>query len=167
MKKAYYIIIVALCVAILGGFTLSVKNAPNNSKETVKNENVAVLDTMENKEEIEVEQPEIEKDKTTLACEKIESDILKEYGDFEIYSTSELSLEILENRMEQSNKVIVEKTIGEVLDDDLNGCAEDFYICYRSVPGVKVGDRVISYFVYNPVSNYCDDIIERYDVIVE
>ncbi len=114
---------------------------------------------------INAEQPDIEKSK--LECEAIEKEIVEKYGTFELYNTSDLSLEMLENRMKWSKKVIVEKIIAKVLDDDLNGEAEGFYINYSCVPGVKAGDEVISYFVYNPETNYCDDIIERYDVIVE
>ncbi len=165
-KRTYLFIIVAVCVAFLGGFLTGINKVSGNEEKVVKIENTAFMDVLET-EEHEAEQPDIEKSKTELECEAIEREIAEEYGSFELYNTSDLSLEMLENRMEWSEKVIVEKTIGKVLDDDLNGEAEDFYINYSCVPGVKAGDEVISYFVYNPATNYCDDIIERYDVIVE
>ena len=166
MKKMNNIVIVALCVAILGVLLMGCGKTSSNNNKAVKNENTAFSEVLET-EEHEAEQPDIEKSKTELECEAIEREIAEEYGSFELYNTSDLPLEMLENRMEWSEKVIVEKTIGKVLDDDLNGEAEDFYINYSCVPGVKAGDEVISYFVYNPATNYCDDIIERYDIIVE
>ena len=99
-------------------------------------------------------------------CEEIEKEIIEEYGDFEMFSTSELTGEMLENRM-NGDKVIVERTKGIVLDDELNGSAEDHYISYRSVEGAQPGDEIITYLVYNPATSYIDDIIERYDVIVK
>lgn len=33
-------------------------------------------------------------------------------------------------------------------------------------PDVEIGDKVLSLMVYNPMNNYCDDIVERYDVAV-
>lgn len=163
MKK---IIIVAVCVAFLGGFLTGINKISSNEENAVKIESPAFVDALET-EEHEAEQPGIEKSKTELECEAIEREIAEEYGSFELYNTSDLSLEMLENRMKWSKKVIVEKIVGKVLDDDLNGEAEGFYINYSCVPSVKAGDEVISYFVYNPETNYCDDIIERYDVIVE
>jgi len=97
---------------------------------------------------------------------EIEKEIIEEYGDFEMFSTSELTGEMLENRM-NGDKVIVERTKGIVLDDELNGSAEDHYISYRSVEGAQLGDEIITYLVYNPATSYIDDIIERYDVIVK
>ena len=117
-------------------------------------------------EELEVEQSEAVKDETVLKCEEIEKEIIEEYGDFEMFSTSELTSEMLENRM-NGDKVIVERTKGIVLDDELNGSAEDYYISYRSVEGAQPGDEIITYLVYNPATSYIDDIIERYDVIVK
>lgn len=164
MKKMNNIVIVALCVAILGVLLMGCKISSNN-KKAVKNENTAFSEVLE-AEELEAEQPEAVKDETVLKCEEIEKEIIEEYGDFEVFSTSELTGEMLENRM-NGDKVIVERTKGIVLDDELNESAEDHYISYRSVEGAQPGDEVITYLVYNPATSYIDDIIERYDVIVK
>lgn len=58
-----------------------------------------------------------------------------------MFSTSELTGEMLENRM-NGDKVIVERTKGIVLDDELNGSAEDHYISYKSVEGRSLGTKL-------------------------
>ena len=165
MKKMNNIVIVALCVAILGVLLTGCGKLLNDNKKAVKNGNTAFSEVLE-AEEMEAEQPEAVKDETTLKCEEIEKEIIEEYGDFEMYSSSELTGEMLEKRM-NGDKVIVERTKGIVLDDELNGSAEGYYISYRSVEGAQPGDEVITYLVYNPATSYIDDIIERYDVIVK
>lgn len=148
MKKMNNIVIVALCVAILGVLLMGCGKISSNNNKAVKNENTAFSD------------------ETVLKCEEIEKEIIEEYGDFEMFSTSELTGEMLENRM-NGDKVIVERTKGIVLDDELNGSEEDHYISYKSVEGAQPGDEIITYLVYNPATSYIDDIIERYDVIVK
>ena len=165
MKKMNNIVIVALCVAILGVLLTGCGKVSSDNKKAVKNENTAFSEVLE-AEELEAEQPEVVKDETILKCEEIEKEIIEEYGDFEMFSTSELIGEMLENRM-NGDKVIVERTKGIVLDDELNGSAEDHYISYRSVEGAQPGDEIITYLVYNPATSYIDDIIERYDVIIK
>lgn len=74
--------------------------------------------------------------------------------------------ELLENR---DGKLVVERAIGVVLDEDGNGkiinCqyCPDCYIHY-SCGGV--GDVIESYLVYNPDTDYYDDIMDRYDYII-
>ena len=41
------------------------------------------------------------------------------------------------------------------------------YICYKRVKGIKTGDTVLTIFIYNPGSNYTDDIIDRIDYIID
>ena len=41
------------------------------------------------------------------------------------------------------------------------------YISYKSVKGCHKGDKVMTYCVYNPFTNYDDDIIERWDFITD
>lgn len=80
-----------------------------------------------------------------------------------VYDTKDLNFEILESR---KDVIIIEHCEGVVLDDELNGADPNGnYISYASVDGVKKGDKVDSYFVYNPNSQYVDDITERYDFI--
>ena len=71
--------------------------------------------------------------------------------------------EILENR---NGKMIIEVSDGVVLDDDGNGsdCLGN-YIRYEKE--FSKGDRVQSVFVYNPENNAIDDIVYRYDFLIE
>lgn len=78
----------------------------------------------------------------------------------QVYDSSELTEDILANRQ---GKLIIEKCIGTVTDDEKNGSLEDgSYISYADVDCTK-GDTVITYLIYNPKTNYTDDVIERFD----
>lgn len=95
-----------------------------------------------------------------------------------IYDTSELNHEIMANR---NGKIIVEKIIGEVTDHNLNGkilnCDTNNggytnkdggnYINYERVDGAKEGDRILTYFIYNPFTNTQDDVLTRLDFIID
>ena len=86
----------------------------------------------------------------------------------EIIDSSELSNEELENR---NGKLIIERVIG-VVDDAETGAGhvlnnENFYISYKRVDGISNGNVICSYFVYNPDTNYIDDIIMRFDYVIE
>ena len=84
-----------------------------------------------------------------------------------IYDADDLTAETLENR---DGAVIIERIYGIVLDTQGNGkilnpaIEGQDYISYRSVNGAEVGDCYASYMVYNPSTDYVDDIMERYDV---
>lgn len=41
------------------------------------------------------------------------------------------------------------------------------YISYKKVKGCHKGDKIMTYCVYNPFTNYDDDIIERWDFITD
>ena len=72
--------------------------------------------------------------------------------------------EILENR---NGKIIIEVIQATVLDDEGNGSDQfGFYVKYDSKRFSK-GDRVQSVFVYNPETNYVDDILYRVDSLIE
>lgn len=93
-------------------------------------------------------------------------------GDVIIYNSNELSLEMLENR---NGDVIIERCYGLVTDKE-NGAGkvlypydEDYdYISYFRCKGfgIREGTLIMTYLVYNPDSNYCDDIIDRFDCLV-
>lgn len=75
-------------------------------------------------------------------------------------------MELLENR---DGKLVVERAVGVVLDEDGNGkiincqyCPD----CYIHYSRGGVGDVIESYFVYNPDTDYYDDIMDRYDYII-
>ena len=82
----------------------------------------------------------------------------------QVYDSSELTEDILANRQ---GKLIIEKCIGTVTDDEKNGSLEDgSYISYENVDCVK-GDTIITYLIYNPDTNYTDDVIDRFDFVKE
>ena len=73
-------------------------------------------------------------------------------------------LDALENR---NGKITIEVSSGTVLDDAGNGqdiCG--YYIKYDS-ERFSAGDQVQSVFVYNPETNYIDDIISRTDILIQ
>lgn len=80
----------------------------------------------------------------------------------QLYDSSELTEDILVNRQ---GKLIIEKCVGTVTDDEKNGSLEDgSYISYESVDCTK-GDTITTYLIYNPETNYTDDVIERFDYV--
>ena len=68
---------------------------------------------------------------------------------------------VIENR---NGRIIIDAT---VLDDNGNGSDSfGFYVKYDSEQFSK-GDKVRSVFVYNPDTNYLDDIVCRVDQLIE
>lgn len=69
------------------------------------------------------------------------------------------------------NVMYIERIIGKVTDNAKNGKILNppddggYYISYASVEDARKGDLIITYCVYNPYSNYEDDVIERWDFI--
>lgn len=90
----------------------------------------------------------------------------------QVYDAEDLTIDILENRNEDG-KIIIEKVIGQVLDSKGNGKVlntddEYFnYISYKYVKGARIGDVILSYFIYNPDTNGEDDILDRFDYIID
>lgn len=88
-----------------------------------------------------------------------------------VYDQKELTYEILTNRMKKS-EIIIEKCVGKVTSKKLDGkiinpAQKGYdYISYRSVEGARKGDKIVTYFVYNPYTNAEDDIILRMDFIL-
>lgn len=88
----------------------------------------------------------------------------------EIIDSADLSLEDLENR---KGKIIIEKCIGVVENSDGDGkvlnCYDSNYdyISYRSVEDFQVGDTILTYLIYNPDTSYTDDILERFDYVID
>lgn len=72
----------------------------------------------------------------------------------------------------RNGKLVIEKFIGIVLNDQgdgriLNTESEYNYICYSCVDNVKHGNIILTYCIYNPDSNYSDDIVARYDYVID
>lgn len=103
---------------------------------------------------------------------------------FKVYNSADLTAERLENR---NGDLIIEKLYGIVIDEEGNGKIlegqqdfikahsrqyenidfNNYYISYKRVAGVKQGDIILTYCIYNPDSNYSDDIIARFDYIMD
>ena len=87
-----------------------------------------------------------------------------------VIDCNDLTEEMLTTRADH-NVMYIERIYGIVTDNEKNGKVlnppEDggYYISYKSVKGARKGDTIITYCVYNPFSNYDDDVIERWDFI--
>lgn len=87
-----------------------------------------------------------------------------------VIDCNDLTEEMLTTRAEH-NVMYIERIIGKVTDNEKNGTVlnppEDggYYISYASVEDAEIGDVIVTYCVYNPYSNYDDDVIERWDFI--
>lgn len=109
-------------------------------------------------------------DNITVSNEALTADYsLQGWDNTEIYFTRtkndyDAMTEILENR---NGKIIIEVIQATVLDDEGNGSDQfGFYVKYDSSRFAK-GDKVQSVFVYNPETNYVDDILYRVDSLIE
>lgn len=98
------------------------------------------------------------------------TDVAKNAPITKVIDCNDLTEEMLTTRTEH-NVMYIERIIGKVTDNEKNGKVlnppEDggYYISYASVKGARKGDTIITYCVYNPFSNYDDDVIERWDFI--
>lgn len=104
--------------------------------------------------------------------------MIKDVNAIEIYDTSELTPQVMANR---KGKIVVEKIIGKVtshkLDGEILNCNTDDggyinkdggnYISYERVDGAKEGDKILTYYIYNPFSNEQDDVFTRLDFIID
>lgn len=97
------------------------------------------------------------------------SEGVSEIIETQLVDSSELTHEMLLNR---NGVMIIERCYGIVTssngDGEVINCAdpEHDYISYRSVENANVGDIILTYFFYNPDSNFVDDIIHRADFII-
>ena len=88
----------------------------------------------------------------------------------QVIDCNNLTLEMLTTRAEK-NIMYIECIYGIVTDNAKNGkilnTPEDggCYISYDRVEDARKGDLIVTYCVYNPYSNYDDDVIERWDFI--
>jgi hypothetical protein len=85
-----------------------------------------------------------------------------------VIDSPDLTMEMLAAR---NGKLIIERAVGIVKDAETGegyilGYPE-FYISYANVDGISNGNVICSYFVYNPDNNYEDDILMRFDYIID
>lgn len=97
-------------------------------------------------------------------------DARTDFDSYMIYDASELTPEILDDRVD-TNTVVIERCIGVVTDKETGAGmilnqSGGYYISYRNTPNIQKGSIVVSYMVYNPNNNFVDDIIERYDFVI-
>lgn len=100
------------------------------------------------------------------------SEEVSEGEGYAIIDSSMLTAEILEHRAER-DVLIVERVIGYVTDRYSNGKVlntnGDFnYISYKYIrEPITVGTVVLTYLIYNPNNNYADDIVNRFDFVID
>ena len=98
------------------------------------------------------------------------ADARTDFDSYMIYDASELTPDILDDRVD-TNTVVIERCIGVVTDKETGAgiilnYSGGYYISYRNTPNIQKGSIVVSYMVYNPNNNFVDDIIERYDFVI-
>lgn len=113
-------------------------------------------------------------DSNNLESIKSRGEYYSEYADtldlIKVKDSNEITIEELQNR---NGTLIIEKVIGVVEDAEtgagsiLNGDKNFYYISYDEVDGIHNGDIICTYMIYEPYSNYEDDIIYRFDSIID
>lgn len=87
----------------------------------------------------------------------------KPIGNIATYDQSKFEQEIL---AASTADIVVVTTTGICTDAATgDGQADDGYISYSNVDGVKAGDTVTTYFIYTAESTSIDDVAYRYDII--
>ena len=87
-----------------------------------------------------------------------------------VIDCNDLTEEMLTTRTDH-NVMYIERIIGKVTDNEKNGKVLNppddggYYISYASVADAEIGDTIVTYCVYNPYTNWDDDVIERWDFI--
>ena len=103
---------------------------------------------------------------------RTELDITKNAPITRVINCDKLTEKMLTHRSSKKRHIMyIERIVGRVTDNNKNGKVLNppkdggYYISYKSVENARKGDLVITYCVYNPFSNYDDDVIERWDFI--
>ena len=100
------------------------------------------------------------------------SDVAKNAPITRVIDCDKLTEKMLTHRSNKKRHIMyIERIYGIVTDNKKNGKVLNppvdggYYISYASVDDAEIGDTIITYCVYNPYSNYDDDVIERWDFI--
>ena len=96
------------------------------------------------------------------------------YSNFHIYDSHNVTGGMLANRT-KSEKIIIERVIAIITNRNREGDAKvlntngDYnYISYYGTDlDYTTGTVMITYLMYNPETDYGDDIIERYDYVLD
>lgn len=100
------------------------------------------------------------------------TDELHEGEGFMVIDSHELTAEIITNRTNH-NVLLVERVIGVATSDNgdgrvLNTNGDFNYISYRGIhEPYCVGTIIATYLIYNPDNNESDDIVSRYDYVID
>ena len=93
----------------------------------------------------------------------------KGYISTAIFDASELTTEMLESRTPEV--VIIERCVSIVTNANEEGDGKvlnyDGGYHIKHDKGIEDGTIMLSYFIYNPNTQYYDDIIERYDFVLD
>lgn len=99
-------------------------------------------------------------------------DVAKNAPITKVIDCNKLTEKMLTHRSNKKRHIMyIERIIGKVTDNAKNGTVLNppvdggYYISYASVKGARKGDVIITYCVYNPYTNWDDDVIERWDFI--
>ena len=103
-----------------------------------------------------------------ILCQPKANKYYSKANHIEIINSCDLTFEELQSR---NGKLIIEVVIGQV-DNFVTGAGHildnpDLYISYSGVEGISNGNIICTYFIYNPENNYEDDIMYRYDYIID
>lgn len=100
------------------------------------------------------------------------TDVAKNAPITKVIDCNDLTEKMLTHRSSKKHHIMyIERIIGKVTDNKKNGKVLNppkdggYYISYASVKNARKGDLIVTYCVYNPYSNYDDDVIERWDFI--
>lgn len=100
------------------------------------------------------------------------TDVAKNAPITRVIDYDKLTEKMLTHRSSKKHHIMyIERIIGKVTDNAKNGKILNppddggYYISYASVEDARKGDLIITYCVYNPYTNWDDDVIERWDFI--
>ena len=100
------------------------------------------------------------------------TDVAKNAPITRVIDCDKLTEKMLTHRSNKKRHIMyIERIVGRVTDNEKNGKVLNppvdggYYISYASVDDAEIGDTIITYCVYNPYTNWDDDVIERWDFI--
>ena len=100
------------------------------------------------------------------------TDVAKNAPITRVIDCDKLTEKMLTHRNNKKRHIMyIERIVGRVTDNKKNGKILNppvdggYYISYKSVKGARKGDLIVTYCVYNPYTNWDDDVIERWDFI--
>lgn len=99
-------------------------------------------------------------------------DVAKNAPITKVIDCDKLTEKMLTHRSSKKHHIMyIEHIYGIVTDNKKNGKILNppvdggYYISYASVADAEIGDVIVTYCVYNPYTNWDDDVIERWDFI--